>query len=52
MDFVAIDFHTVNFSRDSACAFGYAKVENGEVVATVGSLSIRRTPHRSGYLHI
>ncbi|HHY08158.1 MAG TPA: hypothetical protein GX530_06485 [Corynebacteriales bacterium] len=34
MDFVAIDFHTVNFSRDSACAFGYAKVENGEVVAT------------------
>lgn len=34
MDFVAIDFHTVNFSRDSACAFGYAKVVDGKVVAT------------------
>lgn len=34
MEFVAIDFHTVNFSRDSACAFGYAKVVGGEVVAT------------------
>jgi DNA polymerase-3 subunit epsilon len=32
MNFVAIDFETANYSRDSACSVGLVKVANGEIV--------------------
>jgi len=32
--FVAIDFETANYGRDSACAIGLVKVERGRIVAT------------------
>ena len=31
MDFIAIDFETANPKRVSACAFGYARVKDGQV---------------------
>jgi DNA polymerase-3 subunit epsilon len=34
LSFVAIDFETANFDRDSACAVGVTKVVNGEVGPT------------------
>ncbi len=37
-DFVAIDFETANSQRVSACALGYAKVSNSEIVDTKGYL--------------
>jgi len=37
-DFVAIDFETANPQRVSACALGYAKVSNSEIVDTNGYL--------------
>ncbi len=37
-DFIAIDFETGNPKRVSACAIGYAKIENGEVTASNGHL--------------
>ncbi len=37
-EFMAIDFETGNPKRVSACALGYAKVVNGEVVASNGYL--------------
>ena len=32
MNFVAIDFETANYARDSACAVGLVKVVGGEIV--------------------
>ena len=32
MNFVAIDFETANYARDSACAIGLVKVVGGEIV--------------------
>ena len=32
MNFVAIDFETANYARDSACAIGFVKVAGGEIV--------------------
>jgi DNA polymerase-3 subunit epsilon len=32
MNFVAIDFETANYGRDSACSIGLVKVTNGEIV--------------------
>ena len=37
-DFIAIDFETANPKRVSACAVGWAKVADGEVVETMGHL--------------
>lgn len=37
-DFVAIDFETANPQRVSACALGYAKVSNAEIVDAKGYL--------------
>ena len=37
-DFIAIDFETANPKRVSACAIGYAKVSNGNIVETNGYL--------------
>ena len=37
-DFFAIDFETANPKRVSACAFGCAKISNGEIVETKGYL--------------
>ena len=35
MNFVAIDFETANYARDSACAIGLVKVVGGEIVDKV-----------------
>lgn len=43
MKFVAIDFETANFKRQSVCSIGLAIVENFEVVKTINRL-IRPTP--------
>lgn len=32
LEFVAIDFETANYSRDSACAVGLVKVKAGAIV--------------------
>lgn len=32
MNFLAIDFETANYSRDSACSIGLVKVQNGTIV--------------------
>jgi DNA polymerase-3 subunit epsilon len=37
-DFISIDFETANPKRVSACALGYAKVSNSEIVETKGYL--------------
>jgi len=37
-DFIAIDFETGNPKRVSACALGWAKVTEGEIVDTKGYL--------------
>jgi DNA polymerase III subunit epsilon len=37
-DFVAIDFETANFSRDSACAVGLVRVIGGTIVRTAAHL--------------
>jgi len=37
-DFIAIDFETGNPKRVSACALGWAKVTDGEIVDTKGYL--------------
>jgi len=37
-EFIAIDFETANPKRVSACALGYAKVCNGEIIETNGYL--------------
>jgi hypothetical protein len=37
-DFVAIDFETANPQRVSACALGFARVVDGQVVETLGHL--------------
>jgi len=38
MDFVAIDFETAKYSRESACSVGLVKFEDGEAVDTFYSL--------------
>ena len=38
MDFVAIDFETANEQRDSACAIGWAVVENDQITSTAHHL--------------
>ncbi|GAA1992946.1 3'-5' exonuclease [Microbacterium pumilum] len=38
LDFTAIDFETANSSNASACAVGFARVRDGQVVATAGWL--------------
>lgn len=47
MAFVAIDFETADFGRDSACAVALVRVENNEIVAKTHAL-IR--PPRSRFL--
>jgi DNA polymerase III subunit epsilon len=42
--FVAIDFETADFGRDSACAVALIRVENGEIIRRVFSLV--RPPRR------
>jgi DNA polymerase-3 subunit epsilon len=37
-EFIAIDFETANPQRVSACALGYAKVSNSEIIETKGYL--------------
>ena len=37
-EFIAIDFETANPKRVSACALGYAKVRNCEIIETNGFL--------------
>ncbi|MCL2007200.1 MAG: 3'-5' exonuclease [Treponema sp.] len=37
-DFIAIDFETAKYSRESACSVGLVKFENGEVTDTYYSL--------------
>ena len=37
-DFIAIDFETANPQRVSACAIGYAKVSNEEIIESNGHL--------------
>ncbi|MDZ7860953.1 MAG: exonuclease domain-containing protein [Candidatus Krumholzibacteriota bacterium] len=37
-DFIAIDFETANPKRVSACAIGYARVSNGDIVESKGYL--------------
>src|SRR5690625_7957153 len=38
MDFIAIDFETANYNRDSACSIGVAQVKAGKIVDTYSSL--------------
>jgi DNA polymerase-3 subunit epsilon len=38
MNFCTIDFETANYSRNSACAVGLVKVENGAIVKTFSTL--------------
>lgn len=38
MDFIAIDFETANSSRDSVCAIGLAKYQNGILIDTLEAL--------------
>lgn len=38
MDFITLDFETANASRDSVCAIGLAKYENGLLVDTLETL--------------
>lgn len=38
MDFVALDFETANYGRDSVCEIGIAVVRSGEVVETLSKL--------------
>jgi len=50
--FVAIDFETADFGRDSACAVGLVKVRDGAVVAK--SYRLIRPPRRNfhfSYIH-
>ncbi len=44
MNFVAIDFETANFKRQSVCSVGLAIVENFKVVKTINKL-IKPTPN-------
>lgn len=44
MKFIAIDFETANFKRQSVCSIGLAVVENFEVVKTINRL-IKPTPN-------
>lgn len=44
MKFIAIDFETANFKRQSICSIGLAVVENFKVVKTINKL-IRPTPN-------
>jgi DNA polymerase III subunit epsilon len=44
MNFIAIDFETANFKRQSVCSVGLAIVENFKVVKTVNKL-IKPTPN-------
>ena len=51
-DFVAIDFETANFSRDSACAVGLVRVAAGRIVKT--AVHLIRPPTREfcfTYIH-
>ena len=51
-DFVAIDFETANFSRDSACAVGLVRVAGGRIVET--AVHLIRPPTREfhfTYIH-
>ena len=43
-DFVAIDFETANYSRDSACSVGLVKVAAGRIVGT--AVHLIRPPTR------
>ncbi|HCC46515.1 MAG TPA: exonuclease [Elusimicrobia bacterium] len=50
--FTAIDFETADYGRDSACAVGLARVENGKIVRTAHRLI--RPPRREiifTYIH-
>ena len=44
MNFIALDFETANFKRQSVCAIGLAIVENNEIVKTIYKL-IKPTPN-------
>ncbi len=52
MNFLALDFETANYYRDSACALGLARVENNEIVEQASLLI--RPPYKSfifTYIH-
>ncbi len=38
MDFVAIDFETANYKRNSACSIGMVSVKNGKIVGSYSTL--------------
>jgi DNA polymerase-3 subunit epsilon len=38
MNFLALDFETANYYRDSACALGLVRVEDGQIVDTASFL--------------
>jgi DNA polymerase III subunit epsilon len=44
---MALDFETANYARDSACAIGLVRVENGEIAASEAFLI--RPPSREFY---
>ena len=51
-NFLAIDFETANYSRDSACSMGLVKVKNGKIIAQ--EVFIIRPPSRDfvfTYIH-
>jgi DNA polymerase III subunit epsilon len=52
MNFLALDFETANYYRDSACALGLVRVENNEIVEQASLLI--RPPYKSfifTYIH-
>jgi len=51
-EFIAIDFETANPQRVSACALGYTKVRNCEVIETNGYLIKPVGGENLGTLHI
>lgn len=50
MKFIAIDFETANYNRQSVCSIGIAVVENWEVVKTISKL-IKPTPNYYDYIN-
>lgn len=46
MNFIAVDFETANFKRQSICAVGLAVVEDAKVVKTIHKL-IKPSPDMS-----
>jgi DNA polymerase-3 subunit epsilon len=51
MNFVAIDFETANYNRQSVCSVGLAIVENFKIVGTVNKL-IKPTPNYYEHINV